>query len=257
MSLPAISYSINNAIVFFIVARVDFSSLSVWRQLTPIFIAFIWVLVFRRQLGGQRWLAIALLVVGTTLNSCSSNGGSTLNSMIFVVLSSCLTTAVGGVANEYVLKRCGNLDIDFLCVLLYMQTSAFSVFFLAACESPKLKSWVGGVWEASSTGTLLGGPALLGDPCTLAIIFLQVLFGFAVARVIRYMGSVPRAIVNATKELAVVIFAPAFIDSKLNGTIVVSAAIVAGAAALFMLAPSPLPKAQTQSKAWKAPEVST
>jgi len=250
MSIPAISYSMNNAIVFFIVAHVDFSSLSVWRQLTPIFVAFIWILVFRRHLGRQRWLAIALLIAGTTLNSLSQNQGLRINSMIVVVLFSCLTTAVAGVANEYVLKRCGAMDIDFLCVLLYVQTSAFSLLLVVSSEM----RLAGNATHVATVGTLLGGPPLVQDARPLVIMFLQVLFGFAVARVIRYLGSVPRAIVNAIKELTVVIVAPAFIDSSLNSTIMLSVGIVGGAAALFTLAPSPLPKASTLGKAWSPPK---
>jgi len=128
MFVPAMSYSMNNAIIFFVVSRVDFSSLSVWRQMTPLFVAGIWVLIFRRQLGRQRWFALGLLVAGTALNSCGQTGGSSrFDAMVLMVLFSCLTTAVAGVANEYVLKRCGGLDIDFLCVLLYMQTSVISL----------------------------------------------------------------------------------------------------------------------------------
>lgn len=248
MLVPAISYSMNNAIIFVVVAHVDFSSLSVWRQLTPMFVAFIWILVFRRQLGGQRWFALALLVVGTTLNSCGQAGGLKFNAMVFVVLCSCLTTAVAGVANEYVLKRCGHLDIDFLCVLLYIQTSVISLLLAVSMERTSMARLAGAPVQYRST--LLGGPPLVEDPRPAVIILLQVLFGFAVARVIRYLGSIPRAIVNALKELAVVALAPAFTNSHINGAVLISAVIVGGAAALFTLAPAPLPNVKGPKRTW-------
>lgn len=251
MTMPAVSYSLNNALIFFIVGHVDFSSLSVWRQLTPIFVAFIWVLVFGRHLGRQRWFAIGLLVAGTSLNTCTNGGGILFNSIVLVVLLSCLTSAVAGVANEYALKKCGSLDIDFLCTLLYIQTSVFSLFLVVACESPTLMSLVGSNGQLAAPWTLLGGPPLSQDALPLAIVLLQVLFGFAVARVVCYLGAVPRAIVNATKELTVVIVAPAFIDSKLNGIIVASAVVVGVAVACFTLAPAPELKAQALGKVWK------
>merc|ERR1719215_1670762 len=250
MIVPAMAYSMNNAIIYIVVARVDFASLSVWRQLIPIFVASIWVTMFGRQLGIQRWFALVLLVSGTALNAVGQAAGVRLNDpMILVVLCSCLTTAVAGVANEYVLKRCGRLDIDFLCCLLYLQTSIISLAFAITCESPPVMR-LSGISPSVKGNTLLGGPSLSQEPGLVVIILLQVIFGFAVARVIRYLGSVPRAIVNAAKELTVVVIAPVFTDSHLNGTVLISAMIVGTAAALFTLAPSPLPPSKAPKKSW-------
>lgn len=250
MIVPAISYSMNNAIIYIVVARLDFASLSVWRQLTPLFVASIWVAMFGRQLGIQRWFALALLVSGTALNSVGQTMGVRLNNtMILVVLCSCLTTAVAGVANEYVLKRCGRLDIDFLCCLLYVQTSVISLLLAVACESRTVMQ-LAGVSPSLQGNTLLGGPSLSQEPGLIVIIALQVIFGFAVARVIRYLGAVPRAIVNAAKELTVIVIAPVFTDSHMNGVVLISAMIVGAAAALFTLAPSPLPPSKALKKGW-------
>lgn len=249
MFVPAMAYSANNALIYFLVSRVDFSTLSVWRQMAPLFVAGIWVILFRRQLGAQRWFALSLLVAGTALNSFGQKDGVRFDAMVLVVLGSCFTTAVAGVANEYVLKQCGCMDIDFLCVLLYMQTSTIS-FFLAVISESRIFFWMTGIAPTPAQAyTLLGGVPLQNDLRPLAIIGLQVLFGFAVARVIRYLGAIPRAVVNALKELTVVLVAPAFTQSHLNSTVAVSAVVVGSAAALFTLAPSPLP-ASKASRAW-------
>merc|ERR1740130_1120416 len=91
MIVPAMAYSMNNGIIYFCISRIDFSSLSVWRQLTPLFVAGIWIVLFRRQLGTQRWLALLLLVGGTALNSYGHVTDVRWN-MVAIVLFSCLTT---------------------------------------------------------------------------------------------------------------------------------------------------------------------
>mmetsp|Transcript_2316 Transcript_2316/g.3954 ORF Transcript_2316/g.3954 Transcript_2316/m.3954 type:complete len:458 (+) Transcript_2316:63-1436(+) len=233
MVIPAISYSVNNAIILMVVSHVDFSSLSVWRQLTPLFVALIWVVVFRRPLGNRRWLALLLLLLGTTINSYAEGAFmARWNPMLLAVLGSCCTTAVAGVANEYVVKNCVRLDLDFLCIFLYVQTTIFSFLLVVVGGGFPSFRW-------SSSETLLGGPPLLQEPAQLAIVGLQVLFGFAVARVIRYLGAVPRAIMNAMKELTVVIIAPVFVSSRITTTAVISAFVVGCAAAMFSTAAAP------------------
>lgn len=243
MIVPAFAYSVNNAIILMVVSHMDFASLSVWRQLTPIFVALIWVFVFRGALGYRRWGALMLLLCGTMLNSYAQGSyASRWNPMLIAVLGSCCTTAVAGVANEYVLKQCSRLDIDFLCIFLYIQTTVFSFFLVIAGKgfSPAHAEAVDAEW------TLLGGPSLFQDPVQLAIVGLQVLFGFAVARVIRHLGSVPRAIMNATKEFTVVIIAPAFVASKITGTVIISAIVVGSAAVMFSTAPAPAKGAERE-----------
>lgn len=240
MVVPAVSYSVNNAILLMVVSHVDFSSLSVWRQLTPLFVAVIWIFVFRRHLGRQRWAAIVLLLCGTAINTYPQSA-STLrwNPLLFTVLGSCCSTAIAGVANEYVLKQCARLDLDFLCIILYLQTTALSFFFVilgTGWSSSKLKVREDIEW------TWLGGPPLVQEPAQIAIIALQVLFGFTVARVIRYLGAIPRAVMNAMKELTVVIIAPVFVASQITTATILSVLVVGSAAAMFSTAASPEPE---------------
>lgn len=254
MVIPAVSYSVNNAIILMVVSHVDFSSLSVWRQLTPLFVALIWVLVFRRPLGSRRWLALLLLLFGTMINSYAEGAFmSRWNPMLIAVLGSCCTTAVAGVANEYVVKHCARLDLDLLCIFLYIQTTIISFLLVVVARGFSPSAWSGSdeAGEAANAQwTLLGGPPLLQEPVQLAIVGLQVLFGFAVARVIRYLGSVPRSIMNAMKELTVVIIAPVFVSSNITTTAVISAFVVGGAAAMFSSTSIPTKEAD---KMWRAP----
>jgi hypothetical protein len=247
--VPAICYSINNAIVYVMISRIDFSSLSVWRQMTPLFVAGIWVISFRCQLGAQRWFSLSLLVTGLILNSFGHGSGVRFDAMVGVVLGSCFITAIAGVANEYVMRRCDAMDIDFLCVLLYVQTSIIS-FVLAIIMESRAATVLTGM-PPTQASSLLGGVGVLEDWPLPTIILLQVLFGFAVARVIRYLGAVPRSVINGMKELTVVMVAPVFIQSHINRMVIMSALVVGSAAAIFTLAPSPLPSIK-DPRAWSS-----
>lgn len=243
---PASAYSINNALVYFIIAHVDFSSLSVWRQMTPLFVALLWVAIFRRALGMQRWVALCMLIFGTTLNSWSGAGVALPNPvMLTLILLSCFISALSGVANEYALKQFDWVDIDLMCVFLYMQTAAFALLNVLVCE--KQFSRMSGGSFASSNDTLLGNTSLIDDPNLMIIIGLQVIWGFSVARVLRHLGAVTRAVVNAMKEVCVLLIAPFFVTSHLSHMVIISALIVGSAVVTFSLGSYEAPLGQARS----------
>jgi len=238
MAVVSFIYSVNNNLIFYLVAHVDFSRLSIWRQLTPVFTGLIWVTFFRRSLGKQRWGAICLMLLGTSLN-CIGGSSQGLSGMVFVdascllTLCVCLLTATASVANEHALTSLGQMDIDFLCFVGYIQTSVFSLSVLLACSY-----WtplIGGGTQSTFMG---GWTSLFVNQHVKWMLVAQVLFGFVVARVLRALGSMPRIVMNSVKELAVVIMAPLFMQSHLSRTVALSAFVVGSAAVIFSLAPA-------------------
>merc|ERR1719379_566370 len=65
----ALIYNANNFLVFAVLARVNLDAYAVWRNISIIFNALLWVWTMQRNLSLHRWVALGICLLACCLNS--------------------------------------------------------------------------------------------------------------------------------------------------------------------------------------------
>jgi UDP-sugar transporter A1/2/3 len=111
MSVPSMTYAIQNNLDFIALSNLDAGVYQVTTQLKVVTTAIFMMLFLGRKFSGRRWLAILLLFAGVALvqlnnidDKSSTNKGENHFKGLAAVLSTCVTAGFAGVYFEMMLK---------------------------------------------------------------------------------------------------------------------------------------------------------
>ena len=146
---PALVYALNNALVFEIVAHIRPTAFQVLSSSKTVFTAILFRLVLRRRLTATQQTAIVMLAAGAAVSrlgpACAEAGSgdeaapATEWLGVLLTLVSCVASSLGGVLNEWLLKKDGTLHA--LCLqnaLLYAWGVLINVVALGVRDHARL-----------------------------------------------------------------------------------------------------------------------
>ena len=113
--VPASIYALNNALVFAIVSSIKPSAFQVLSTSKTLFTVLLFRIVLKRVPTTSQYMAIVLLSAGAAVSrlSCTEDGGSSDSSAetigVTLTIVSCIVSSLGGVSNEFLLKKDGEL----------------------------------------------------------------------------------------------------------------------------------------------------
>jgi multidrug transporter EmrE-like cation transporter len=228
----ALLYGCNNTLIYIALAQVRLDTYAVWRNSSILFSALIWTWVWQRRIEHHRWVAIFLCMLGATLHMLEASLAVKLDWGVSLVLLSAILSAMASCFNEYGMKSpaTANLTIDQLNIILYSETLA--VLLLANALHGGLPDNVQNVYA-----TMVGIPT--GTWC---VVYMQVLLGITVSRVLKHADAVAKTIVGCLRDVFVVLLAPLLVwETRLTPFTVGCSMLVALAGALYSFPAEPIP----------------
>jgi len=221
LALPAMSFTVNNILVFVALGTNDTAAFGIFRDTIIIWTAIIWWWVFKANMGCVRWGAIAGIFCGLVSNRAVSYNQQAWSWQFLWVLFMTLTNATGSVANEFALKSSPQLDLNLQNAILYAMCMTFSLFLLAVTDAPRL----------------FGGPSAFFSgftASTMIMVGLQALAGLLVSRLLKYADAVTKSVATCLRGPALVFISPAFVHSPLDAGTVASSVTVALGCCIYL-----------------------
>eukprot|EP00928_Gymnodinium_smaydae_P019749 TRINITY_DN1759_c0_g1_i2.p1 TRINITY_DN1759_c0_g1~~TRINITY_DN1759_c0_g1_i2.p1 ORF type:complete len:442 (-),score=111.84 TRINITY_DN1759_c0_g1_i2:50-1375(-) len=235
LSVPAAIYAMNNLIVFQAIRSTPLATFGVVRETMLIWNALIWTATFGHPLSSMRWLAIAGIFLGCSLNQIPKMLSDDFTPGVFWAVLLAFSNAAGAVANEYAMKQRAQLDINLQNAILYTLCGTFVLVGLA-CFQPAV---------VSSPATFFEGFV----PECWQVIILQVFTGLAVSRILKYVEAVTKTIVAAIRGPGVIVIGAVLFKTSLGASEMLATVIVCASCYLFLsqgplLKPAPAKKAE-------------
>jgi len=234
LAVPAAIYAMNNMIVFQAIKSCPLSSFGVIRETMLVWNALIWCATFQQSISATRWLAIAGIFFGCSVNQIPKMLGDEWNMGVLWAFLLAFCNAAGAVANEYAMKQRAALDINLQNCILYTLCGSF-VFVGLAFSDPV---------HVSSTAEFFTGFV----PECWQIIILQVFTGLAVSRILKYVEAVTKTIVAAIRGPGVIFFGAMIFHTSLGLSEVIATLMVCVSCYVY-LRQGPLIKPPVQPKA--------
>jgi hypothetical protein len=217
-------YVLNNFLVLTVLASIKMDAFAVWRNISILFNALLWVWSFQKQLPSNRWIAVVICMMACCMNSLQLDGHIALDRAVALVVLSAFLSSIATVLNEFVIKTRAStqLGLDQVNAILYGST--LGLMFLAAAVTAIFQMFRGNsaaIYEAIDRyGTITSGGV--------KIILMQGLLGLSVSRVLRYADSVAKTVVGSLRDVVLVFIAPLFIhDTRFDWVTIGSVAWVA------------------------------
>jgi drug/metabolite transporter (DMT)-like permease len=113
--VPAAIYALNNALVFAIVSSIRPSAFQVISTSKTLFTVVLFRIVLRRVPTTSQYLSVVLLAAGAAVSRLSCDGGAEGSDSsketigVALTLVSCIASSLGGVSNEFLLKKDGEI----------------------------------------------------------------------------------------------------------------------------------------------------
>jgi len=228
MSPVAAIYTSNNLLTFYVLAHVRMDAYAVWRNLSILFNAMIWVWALQRPIERHRWVAVGVCLLGSVFNTVEPDGRIVVDLALSGVLLSAFLSSLACVFNERVIKskEAATLDINQVNMLLYCETlGCLSLIFLVRRF-------------AFSDASLSLAVVAAIKPGAWRIISLQVAMGLSVSRILKYADSMAKTIVGSLRDVAIVVIAPYVVTATRNDNVAVGSACLVGLAGLIYAVPA-------------------
>lgn len=241
LMLPvALLFGCNNLLNFLVLARVRLDAYAVWRNMSILFNALIWVWALQRRIEPHRWAAVALCMLGSCFNTLGPDGHILFDIGVLGVLLSALLSSSASVFNERAIKStaAAHLSIDQLNIMLYGETL---LLMLAGAIQYELRGFakVDGRHPvhalADAIDTITRG--------TWLIIGMQVVLGLCVSRVLKHADAVAKTVVGSLRDVGVVFLAPFVVAATRFDAISVGSACLVGLAGMIYSMPAAAPQA--------------
>jgi len=233
LMLPvAMLYNANNLLNFVVLAHVRLDAYAVWRNLSILFNAVIWVWALQRHIEVHRWVAVGVCLLGSCFNSLGADGRIIVDVALSGVLLSALLSSVASVFNERVIKskEAASLGINEVNLLLYTETLSLMALGLVCY------GFVRGFPSLHDVFLILAGIT----PGAWKIIGMQVAMGLSVSRVLKHADAVAKTVVGSLRDVAIVMIAPHVITATRFDTIAVGSACLVGLAGMIYAVPPPV-----------------
>jgi len=220
LAVPAAIYAMNNLIVFQAIKSTPLATFGVLRETMLVWNALIWTATFGKSLSAARWLAIAGIFIGCSLNQITKMMNDEWSSGVFWTLLLAFSNAAGAVANEYAMKQRAQLDINLQNCILYAMCGSFVLIGMTVFDPASVES----------TSSFFNGFV----PECWQVIILQVFTGLAVSRILKYVEAVTKTIVAALRGPGVIFFGACIFKTQLQGSEVFATLIVCASCYLYL-----------------------
>eukprot|EP01084_Bolivina_argentea_P166960 289847_1 len=234
MSVPAILYMIQNNLLFTALQHLDAAFYQILYQLKMFSAAILATIMIKRQYTKYQWLSFLCLAAGAILANLSivdeSNNNININNNenenernpmmgIICVLCACCTSGFSGVYMEIQLK--GSKQS------LYVKNIQLAMFGALSCL---INSYVSGDYDTivEPYGFLHGFTKI-----TYIVVFLNVIGGYMVAYIIKYIENIAKAFAATTGLILIVGGSWYFFDTELTSLFFVGFALVIVGNVLF------------------------
>jgi len=230
-------YMTNNCLVFLVIAHVRLDAYAVWRNLSILFNALIWVSVLQRHIDFHRWIAVITCMIGSCYNSLGADGSFIIDAALGGVLLTAFLSSLASVCNERVIKcpEAQHLDINQINILLYGQI--LCIMFVLGVGYWLFQGAPVDVAAIQETFSSL-------TPGAWKIISLQVTLGLCVSRVLKHADAVAKTVVGSLRDVAIVFVAPHLVVGTRYDAIAVGSACLVGVAGMIYSVPPPKAKAE-------------
>lgn len=215
-AVPAACYFISNNCVFHVIKHLGAPTFQIVNNLKVLSTAMLMYLFLGKKLTWSQWKAMLILVVGsmvTQLDCKSFSESETIDhprsrSKAYIyVLTSAITSSVGGVTSEFLLKKTWNEQgahrhensIHWNNVQLYFFGAIFGVLAL----------------KLSASGSLLSEASRGFNRSAYATVCAMVVSGLLVSFILKHLDNIAKSFVMAMSMLVV-----ALLDGLMNGGII-------------------------------------
>jgi len=212
LAVPAAIYAMNNLLVFQAIKSTPLSTFGVVRETMLIWNALIWTATFQQSISPVRWLAIAGIFLGCSINQIPKMLSDEFTPGVFWAFLLAFSNAAGAVANEYAMKQRAAIDINLQNAILYTLCGSFVLVGIAIFSGETV----------SSTSAFFTGFV----PECWQVIILQVFTGLAVSRILKYVEAVTKTIVAAIRCPGVIFFGAFLFHTSLGASEVFATCIV-------------------------------
>jgi len=135
-TVPSFMYAVNNNLDMMLIQHMDPATMQVLLQLKILTTAVTWRIVFRKELGLRKWLALVCLFTGAACAAVPSRGAKDTATSMFIDLTGCMLvtayvwiSAGAGVYNEWLYKSIGKADSIHVCnIRLYTIGCCFNLY---------------------------------------------------------------------------------------------------------------------------------
>jgi UDP-galactose transporter len=222
--LPALIYSLNNALVFSIISFVRPVTFQLLGATKMIFTAVLFRLVLKRILSVTHYAAMVILASGAAVSRLDVSMKTDEESEdewvgVTLTLFSCVLSSLGGILNEALLKRDGQLhSLHLQNSLLYAWGVVISATALA----------LGDEHEIETKGLFHGY-----DMRVLLLIVTQAVTGLSISVVLKLTSNIHRVFAHVIAILLSMLIDCAVTQSFPSSALALSVPIVGGAAVVY------------------------
>jgi drug/metabolite transporter (DMT)-like permease len=262
-ALPAVLYALNNALLFAIVASIRPALFQLLSTTKTVFTAILFRLVLRRKLTITQQAAIVILAAGAAVSrlnsSCDAEDGADAGSGsgeftpvvrgewvgVLLTLVTCLSSSLGGVVNEALLKKDGQLHSLFLQnAMLYSWGVLINTIALGARSH-----------EAIAAMGVFGG----WTPPVGLLVVTNAVTGLSISAVLKHCDNLVRVFAAGGSMIASMVIEALAMQIAPTPELLLAAIIVAGSAIVYARegTPQPIKQAPVLLRAETAPPVDT
>lgn len=226
----ALIFNVNNVLNLLVLSLVRLDAYAVWRNISILFNAIIWVWVLHKRLEVHRWVAITTCALGCSFNSLTPDGRWDFDTAVVGVLLTAFLSSLASVLNEKVIKSpaASNFTLDQLNLILYSETLGLMLMGLGSyylAFRAQLHLSVSGLLSTFTVGAW-------------KIIVVQIALGLSVSRVLKYADAVAKTVVGSLRDVVIVFLAPTLVSATRFDLLSVGSACLVGLAGMIYFAPT-------------------
>ena len=242
-AVPAVLFALNNALLFAIVSSIRPALFQLLSTTKTVFTAILFRLVLRRQLTITQQAAIVILAAGAAVSrlnsSCDADGetgsgsGEPLDRVtgewvgVLLTLVTCISSSLGGVVNEALLKKDGAIHSLFLQnALLYVWGVLINGIALVVRNQ-----------EALARMGLFGGYT----PAVVLLILTNSVTGLSISAVLKHCDNLVRVFASGGSMIASMVIEALTMHVAPTPELVLAAVIVGCSAIVYAREGAPKP----------------
>jgi drug/metabolite transporter (DMT)-like permease len=202
IALPAGIYAASNILNYYGIARSKTSQYAIFRETGLLWNACLWCVVFNMAISKRRWLAIFGIFLGCSIKAVPdivSGETSLVDLGVIAIMIQSFLSALGGVSNEYVLKKDPNADINTQNAIMYFFGAGFALLTILAVHPSRLQS----------KAAFFDG----FEPSCWRIVILQSLVGLSASRILKHANAVTKGVITALRGPALMVMSAMMLRS--------------------------------------------
>jgi len=211
-AVPAFIYGLYNALFYLNLIFFDPVSYRVLINLRILWSGVLFQIIFRKRLSLQRWVALFLLLVGCAINQIGEGFSLRVDLMFLVsIVVQSLMSSLGGVYNEFLLKKNVEIGMNVKNMYLYIFSIIFYFFFIMIFH-----------WEMLTPSVYFKGYS----PIVWGLIFIGAFCGFSTSLFLRHLNIILKEYAHSGEMIVTALISYVLFNVTITGNVLLSMFIV-------------------------------